>query len=254
MPLHKLDLKENALDSFNEALVKYREGQAGNIKAYKFAILHFSHFLELLFKLYVSQAHPLLIYKNPFSKNIAKEQTIGLWEAVQFLKNEGKPLDGKFIVDLEWLKTLRNGIEHHKFEMEIASARRTLGRLVQAMNEFSAEFADFKMEDWITEPNLEIFQLLADEYKADVTHAQDEARERAGDGEVYDCGLCGERNTAVCVLGNYICHYCEDEDKLIICCICGAEGKRSEAIMWNDDVSPTDYACVSCVVRIENMN
>jgi hypothetical protein len=50
MAKHQLDLKENAVDSFNEALTKYREGLSGNAKAFKFAILHLSHSLELLFK------------------------------------------------------------------------------------------------------------------------------------------------------------------------------------------------------------
>ena len=45
--------KENALDSFNEALAKYREGEAGKLSAYKFAILHMAHFLELVLKMYV---------------------------------------------------------------------------------------------------------------------------------------------------------------------------------------------------------
>lgn len=89
---HKLDILDNAISSLREALLKYEEGSSNNLSAYKFAILHFSHFLELLFKHYVTLSHPLLIYKNPFSKNISKENTIGLWEAVQFLRNEGKLL------------------------------------------------------------------------------------------------------------------------------------------------------------------
>jgi hypothetical protein len=65
---HELDLLENAIDSLKEALDKFKEGSDTNRRAYKFAILHYSHFLELLFKYYVSKSHPLLIYKNPFSK------------------------------------------------------------------------------------------------------------------------------------------------------------------------------------------
>lgn len=36
------------------------------------AILHFSHFMELILKYYVTQAHPLLIYKNPFAKSLGE--------------------------------------------------------------------------------------------------------------------------------------------------------------------------------------
>lgn len=90
MATHKLDLQENAVDSFNEALTKYWQGLVGDHKAFKFAILHLSHSLELLFKYYVSKAHPLLIYRNPFAKDLKKDNsTIGLWDAVHFLANEG---------------------------------------------------------------------------------------------------------------------------------------------------------------------
>lgn len=42
---YELDIKENAMDSLNEALAKYELGEQGELRQYKFAILHFSHFL-----------------------------------------------------------------------------------------------------------------------------------------------------------------------------------------------------------------
>ena len=47
---HQLDLLENAIDSLNEALAKYEQANTGDIKAYKFCVLHLSHFLELILK------------------------------------------------------------------------------------------------------------------------------------------------------------------------------------------------------------
>jgi hypothetical protein len=32
---YQLDIKANAIDSFNEALAKYQEGEAGQVRAYK---------------------------------------------------------------------------------------------------------------------------------------------------------------------------------------------------------------------------
>ncbi|MGD1473691.1 hypothetical protein ACP6H4_26250 [Vibrio harveyi] len=46
MSEHKLDLLDNAVDSLEEALVKFEEGEAGETKAYKFAVLHMAHFLD----------------------------------------------------------------------------------------------------------------------------------------------------------------------------------------------------------------
>jgi DNA repair exonuclease SbcCD ATPase subunit len=255
MPIHSQDLRANALDSFNEALAKYKAALEGDLKAYKFAILHFSHFLELLFKYYVSLAHPLLIYKNPFSKAIHKEQTIGLWEATQFLKNEGKELDSEFVSDLEWIKKLRNDIEHHKFEMDVASVRRTLGRLTQAMNAFNDEIADFEVEDFIEPANLTLFEELADEYQAQLKNAQLEAAEESDDGEAHPCYACGHRDTVVRTDGKFTCKYCKEVDEEVTCCICGIDTRQSEAVVWNsDEADHIDYACDACEARIRSMD
>ncbi len=102
---HKLDLLENAIDSLNEALAKYKQAKAGDVKTYKFCVLHLSHFLELVLKHYVTLAHPLLIYKNPFAKKFDGESlTIGVQEAINFLLNEGRDLPDDFLSDLYWLK------------------------------------------------------------------------------------------------------------------------------------------------------
>ena len=129
---HKLDLLGNAMDSLEEALKKFEEGDAGDQKAYKFCVLHMAHFIELIFKHHITEKHPLLIYANPFAPKIdpATAKTIGLWEAVNFINNEDKDaVSGDFKKDLDWLKRLRNDIEHHKFEMDVATARITIGRL-----------------------------------------------------------------------------------------------------------------------------
>jgi hypothetical protein len=40
MATHSLDLLENSIDSLVEALHKFQEGENGDEKAYKFAVLH----------------------------------------------------------------------------------------------------------------------------------------------------------------------------------------------------------------------
>lgn len=87
---HKLDLLGNAMDSLEEALKKFQEGDEGDQKAYKFCVLHMAHFIELIFKHHITEKHPLLIYANPFAAKIdpATAKTIGLWEAVNFIKTK----------------------------------------------------------------------------------------------------------------------------------------------------------------------
>jgi hypothetical protein len=255
MPVeHELDLLENAVDSLNEALRKYQEGLKGDLRAYKFAILHFAHFIELLFKYYVTQSHPLLIYKDPFSKNIKKEKTIGLWEAVQFLKNEGKDVDPSFFSDMEWLKKLRNDIEHHKFTMNVAEVRRAIGRLTQSVIDFNNTHADIDIYDHIDADTFKVFEELADEHKAALANAQREAAEESPDGDVYDCSICWSKNTAIRVGRKYICKFCGEEDPETECCVCSEVIRESEGVVWNDDHPPhIDYICEGCDDRIKHM-
>lgn len=86
---HKLDLRGNAIDSLNEGLRRFVEARDEDERAFKFAVLHLAHFLELLLKHAVVLRHPLLVFEKPASRNLHKERTIGLWDAVQTLRNAG---------------------------------------------------------------------------------------------------------------------------------------------------------------------
>lgn len=244
---HKLGLLENALDSLNEALRKFQAGEGGDAHAYKFAVLHFAHSLELLFKHYVAQSHPLLIYKNPFSKKIESENTIGLVDAVQFLRNEGKTLSEDLSNDLSWVKKIRNDIEHAQFEMDVHDVRRTIGRLIRATMEFSADYDLLDLARNV-EPDCKItFETLADEYRANLAAAQAEAPDRSEDGVAYDCSYCGERKTAALVNSKYECIACKEKVTILECCQCGDDFPEIEVSVWNDDHPPkVDYICEAC--------
>ncbi|WNO10499.1 hypothetical protein [Teredinibacter sp. KSP-S5-2] len=250
----ELDLLENATDSLNEALTKYTEGKNGNLKAFKFAILHFSHFFELLLKYYVSESHPLLIYKNPFSKKIEKENTIGIWDAVQFLKNEGHGVSKQFEDDLRWFKELRNDIEHHKFSLDVEEAKSTLGRLMQTINEFNETVASFELKDHVDKELISEFEILADEYKAKVAQAIEDAEKIGGVENGYYCSCCGIAGTMSLTDGVYKCHFCNEECDEVECSVCGINIPEYEGQIWNDDHPPhVDYICDSCVYRIAHM-
>jgi len=250
----ELNLLENAVDSLNEALVKYEEGSDGNLKSFKFSILNFSHFFELILKYYVSQSHELLIYKNPFSKNIEKENTIGVWDAVQFLKNEGYDVEKEFIEDLKWFKALRNDIEHHKFSLDTDQAKEVLGRLMQTFNEFNSLVADIDFKAHIDTNLVDTFDSLADAYKARLRQAIEDAEEVGGTDNGYFCSFCGHAGTVSLKDGMYKCHFCEEESPEIECCVCGERIPQSEGTVWNDDdPDRIDYICEVCLDRIENM-
>ncbi|HMB57201.1 MAG TPA: hypothetical protein VKM35_08315 [Arenimonas sp.] len=161
-----LNLKENAVDSLNEAIAKYQQGQDGDPKAYKFCVLHLAHAVELLLKYYVTKRHPLLIYKNPFAEKIKPDSmTIGLYEALNFLRNEGTEFPAGFLTDLEWLKKLRNQIEHHKFSLEIDEVNEVVGRLVKSIHDFGVANEEDNLAKLIEADQFEVFNELAQTYE-----------------------------------------------------------------------------------------
>lgn len=175
---HKLDLLENAMDSLEEALKKFQEGDDGEPKAYKFCVLHMAHFIELIFKHHITEKHPLLIYSNPFAENLkpTNAKTISLWDAVNFINNEqSDAVAGDFKKDLEWLKRLRNDIEHHKFEMDVPATRVTIGRLFRSVLEFLGSYGVLDVTRRIPEQTMKTFQVLSDEYLFKLRDALGEA-------------------------------------------------------------------------------
>jgi len=251
----ELNLLDNAIDSLNEALKKYSDGLDGDATSFKFAILHFSHFIELVFKYYVSQSHELLVYKNPFAKNLEQTNTIGIWDALQFLINEGHEIPKQFRDDLEWFKKLRNSIEHSRFEMDTDEVKEALGRLMQALNEFNDLTADFSLKDIIDPALLTTFELLADEYEAKLARAIEEAGDNAVGGTEYGhyCWACSQAGTVSLSDNKYKCHFCEEETGRIDCCICGQEFPTEEGYVWNADHPPhIDYICENCNDRMSH--
>lgn len=268
MSNHKLDLLENAMDSLAEALTKFEQGDNGNPKAYKFCVLHMAHFIELIFKHYITEKHPLLIYMNPFESNLKPEKarTIGLWEAVNFINNEEKDtVSGDFRKDLEWLKKLRNDIEHHKFEMDVATARTTIGRLFRAVLEFIDYNSNVDIEQAIPQNAMDTFKVLSDEYQfklKDALRAAD-AIERdnprdPSDPDVpevrIDCEGCGNFTMVLNDASGtgYRCTVCDNEDGDNIptnCDICGAACDTGDLDYWEVEGGQREGRCYYCSGR-----
>ncbi len=212
---YQLDLQENAIDSFNEALAKYELGQRGELRQYKFAILHLSHFLELVLKLYIVTVDENLLYSDCYKQiaTRAKQESISLLNAYnkiiedgvdlgRFIEGKSKPytitldqalnfakcekcgitgvdfVDIDFCNDIAWIKNLRNDIEHYQFRLTPKDARLCIGRLVRGVAEFIDIFDLFNLEDEVGADNLQIFQTLADEYSHRLSEAKKEVEER----------------------------------------------------------------------------
>jgi ribosomal protein S27E len=265
---HKLDLLDNAMDSLEEALKKFEEGDGGDQKAYKFCVLHMSHFIELIFKHHITEKHPLLIYANPFAPKIdvATAKTIGLWEAVNFINNEDKDaVAGDFKKDLEWLKRLRNDIEHHKFDMDVPTARITIGRLFRSVLEFLDSYSVVDVEKRIPNATTAIFRVLSDEYQFKLHDALKEADKieevtltdlMDPDAEPIrmDCEECNNNTMVVNEASGsgYRCTFCGNEsgdDLPASCSLCGQRTTSGELYSWHDEFTGSEDRCYLCSGR-----
>lgn len=263
MNKHSLDLLENAVDSLSEALVKYKEAENGNYKAYKFAILNISHFIELLFKYHISEQHNLLIYKNPFAQNLDKTKTISFWDAVNFISHETGEIgqNTEFRKDLDWLKKIRNDIEHYKFEMDVATAKATIGRIFKSLNEFLEFYSDIELKNYIPSDVTDTFKILSDEYEEQRHEAikrADEAEDKAEKESLwfvrYYCPEC-DSPTMIPNDGSstgFRCTLCKNEENgeiLVTCDCCGTEDMMEEMSTWTTDYGDVEYRCYYCSGR-----
>ena len=263
MTTHELDLLENAVDSLSEALAKFEEGDGGEPKAFKFAVLHMAHFVELIFKHHIASKHPLLIYREPFSAKIDKNKTITLWDAINFINNEAADTVSPALKkDLEWLKRLRNDIDHHKFKMEVPEVRITIGRLFRSVMEFLETHTNIELKSLISESTMKPFQVLSSEYEFQLRTALKDAEEfeAANPPDHHDpdapparldCENCGnptliqneESSTG------YRCLVCNNEDGENIpanCDICGVSATQGELDIWELDDGGYEHRCYYC--------
>jgi hypothetical protein len=247
---HKLDLRGNALDSLDEGLRRYLDGREGDVRAYKFAVLHFAHFIELLMKDAVAKQHPLLIYDKPTSQPIEKANTINVWSAILILENAGFVIDKGLRSDLEWLKKLRNSIEHLSFDMDVKEVRSTLGRLLRAAADFIETTGLPPLATEIARDCTPVFNELLDEYLEKLANARADARREAGEGDPTYCTMCGEQDVAYLEDGAIVCAMCDERERIRHCFNCEQPYRESEVSVWNDEHEVTDYVCEFCEERI----
>lgn len=299
---YELEIKENALDSFNEALEKFEQGENGNTKSYKFAILHVSHFLELILKIYIISMDENLVFSKCYrhvSKKAKDEKTsileafekikeedfdlkslivsdssphtITLDQALEFAKCEKCKITGvnfvdtEFCSDIEWVKGLRNNIEHFQFKLEPKEVRLCIGRLVRGVIELLEIFSLMDLESEIGKDRFHTFEMLADEYTQLLREATREVEEQETETfrsirpkhyafvewNVYSCPECNNdtmipnRESST----GYRCTFCKNEENGEIevpCDCCGALSPSDEMDTWPMDDGSIEYRCYFC--------
>lgn len=297
----KFDIKANAIDSFNEALAKYEQGKNGELKAFKFAITHLSHCIELALKMYLQTLDENLVFTKCFKAVAARAKLdrvdllaafnsleTELFDFESLIKSQVNPhtvtveqalsiarcevcsrtghnfLDQEFIDDINWMKDLRNSIEHFHFEFTAKDVRLCIGRLVRGLAEFTDIFSLFDLEQEIGKDHFYVFEALADEYEHALSEAilnVEEAKHALFanvrpkhqmfiEWNVYTCPSCGNETMIPnedsstgyrCTLEG--CDNEESEDIEVNCDICGTPWPNGEMSFWEDTY---DYVCPRC--------
>lgn len=240
-------LEENAFDSLNEGLRKYRAGLSGDSKAYKFAVQHIAHFLELYFKYQVFKLHPFLIYKTPSATgDVQSKITITADEAISILVRNGVSFPQQFRDDLKWFKRLRNDIEHSAFELNPKEVRRTIGQLFRATDEFVKASKIRAIRYAVSKDNQQDYDVLLDEFLTDVREAQVSIIE---DKLVpMNCNLCHQDAVAIVGQDGAECRFCKKTDRWRWCVDCHQQFADSMTYMLSseDDDVPDVFMCHEC--------
>ncbi|MFI0472206.1 hypothetical protein ACGLWX_05705 [Halomonas sp. HMF6819] len=297
----KFDIKANAIDSFNEALTKYEQGQGGDLKAFKFSITHLAHSIELVLKMYLQSLDDNLVFSKCYKEVLkrSKMDETDLLSAFNALEGEGYDfgkliqghasphtvtveqvlsiakcevcgvtgnhfVDQDFIDDINWMKDLRNSIEHFEFEFTAKEVRLCVGRLVRGLVEFTDIFSLFDLDEEVGEDRIHTFKVLADEYEHALSEANISVSEQKHllfsgvrpkyqmfiEWNVYTCPSCGndtmipndDSSTGYrCTLEG--CENEESEDIEVDCDICSTPWPNGEMTSWEDTYS---YVCPRC--------
>jgi hypothetical protein len=166
----KMDMWDNALSSLVEGLRCLKRADNGEKEQYKFAVLHISHYFEISLKYAVYDMHPLLIFKKPFAKNLAKEQTITPQEAFYIIKNSSESDSGEEadisdddMEELVRLKHVRNNIEHFKFELTPEEIKDDISFFLRTMDTILHDICDITFAEYLEKDEIEYYCKLTDQ-------------------------------------------------------------------------------------------
>jgi len=257
-----LNLLQNSLDSLNEGLTQYRAFSGGRLRASKFAVLHFSHYLELLLKHCVAELDEDAIWTSA-------TKTIGAHESLEFLKNQGVDIPETFETEFRWFKKLRNNVEHFEFTLNGDQVRQSVGRLLHDADLIrNACRVPIDFPAALEGSNIEVFAELSKEYAARLQVALQkvhEAERTAYRGVrpkfqdmvnfyVGDCDNCGQKTfiTSVSSPTGFQCEFCGEQhaDGMPMdCSLCGMPWTRGDLTFYKDWTGEGEsaYACPRCL-------
>lgn len=203
----------------------------------------------------------LVGHPEPYTINVSQALSLAIHEVCSITGNNF--VDADFIKDIDWMKNLRNSIEHYEFEFTVKEVRLCIGRLVRGLDVFTDVFSLFSLEDEVGNDRLSTFTVLVDEYEHALSEAHydvKEAKNKLFQGTRPSERMFIEWNTYHCYncdnytlipnedsLTGYRCTYCENEESEeieVACDICDLPCANGEMSYWGEEVGSVCPRCV----------
>lgn len=164
-----MSLEENSIDSLQESLIKVRDADS-NPAAWKFAVVHIVHAIELMLKERLQHEHRLLIFQNVDRPGTSSRPgpTVSLETALARLQSAGIDLDDDDLRAIRKAIEWRNRITHSEFSLYVTEVRATFALLFEFVHAFHLKEMNTEVIDVIV-PDLrpvaaEIMEVFREEF------------------------------------------------------------------------------------------
>ncbi|MCS6317629.1 MAG: hypothetical protein H8K05_07640 [Nitrospira sp.] len=218
--MHKFNLVENALDSFEHAIAHLTTKHEVNTGDFKRVILDLSHVAELLFKERLRRIHPAFVLSKVDEYPSTTAFTVNAEQALRRLKKIGD-IEFKDSDDsaLKTIREKRNAIEHYEFEISEEEAKVVIGNVLVFIFRFSCDELGLNWADRrLSDPGWSKLNEYAEFYKAQRAHIIDTLLD--SDLPIVDCPMCHNETFD---LESEMCLLCGHREEVLECVHCKAD-------------------------------
>lgn len=226
-----LDIEANALSSLRHGIDHFVAYDT-NPSDLKFALIHVFHAVELFLKARLAKEHHLLIYAKPESMITGDSYTVGFDALVARLRNAGISFQREDLESLDFLRKIRNSIEHHEIKANRDEVKAYIGRAARFLERFINDELALILQNEVDDPTYQTLKEAIYSYKERVERAKSELENSLpGDPKdrmeygIESCPECGE-NTIVIPDdtsndGRVHCFFCGERFSFEACDRCG---------------------------------
>src|ERR1700676_674834 len=158
--VYELDLLENGLDFVQSGIEIYFSRRRPKPNSHKYAILHVFSGMLLLLKERLARIRPSLVFKCEAKAGTLGAKTTDYHTTLGRLEENGIRIDPTKRLVLDEIQTLRNAMEHYRFELTLARSEEIIGELVSFVYGFCRDELNVRIDDRLSSKVLHHFYRL----------------------------------------------------------------------------------------------